>query len=333
MTEHSTNSDTQPRRPIELPDSSWTTPLDTSKLLAPEAENTAGRCLLTVFVMGASTFLCLAVILLSVIAGYRDELKAIQTKTARDLRGTVTVQYGLALEAENNGLSLLAHDRYTWIQTQMPNFQDVEARLGHIQVVMAYTPTPTITLTPSISPTPSPEPTATLSPSPSIAPVEAHFNEASRYFNLGYYEKAIEWLKVVQASDPSYRSLEVNQMLFSALASQADIYFDGRNPTEAQGEGPNGYPGYMLARGVQLTTEAVQLRANNPAAAPNWTDPDRIVYTSGFVQRYLSAKAYVDAGDYMTALPILEALCLESCGWGYYGETVQNLLDRARTGT
>lgn len=328
-------SDTKPKRPAgfppaDTPDSSWTAPLDTADLLSPEDENTSARCLLNVVVIGSTSFLCLFVLFLSLIAGYRDELKSIQTKEAGANHGTAVVQYNLALADEAAGRVLIARERYQWIQTNQPGFQDTDARLSQIEVVMAYTATPEPTATPTLAPTATPEPDTPVAPTETTSPVVAHFQDAERYFNLGSYERAMEWLKVVMNEDPSYRSQDVGRMLFTALTEQADIYFDGRNPVE--NEGPSGLAGNMLARGVLLTNEALALRDQNPAVAQGWTDPDRVVYTADFVTRYLSAKGYVDSSQYGIALPILEQLCNENCGWGYAGETVQGLLEQARSG-
>ncbi len=323
-------TDTKPKRPSELqqppPDASWTAPIDTTNLLSPEDNRPTreGRWLSLLVVM-ATSCLCVVLISLSALAGYRDELHEIQTDEARDLRATVVYQYDLALGNQENGLWILAYERLEWIATEMPDYLDVAGRMKTIEPILSYTPSPLPSATPSHTLTPTTIPIPTNTPTPTVLPVEAYFSQAQTYSDFGHYEDAIIWLDIVIAEDPTYRRAEVDSMLFEALTSQARLYFTAQNPVDESGA--NGLPGNQLARGITFTNRAQEIYNQRPSVG----QPDDIpTFDAHVVELFLSAQSYINSGQPDLAIPVLERLCNLSCFWGYGGVSVQDL--RAQVG-
>jgi tetratricopeptide (TPR) repeat protein len=142
------------------------------------------------------------------------------------------------------------------------------------------------------------------------------YNQAATAMSVFRYEEAIEWLDALQVLAPDYRAAEAKAMLMDALTKQGRIYLYGQNE---DGED-------RLARGVLLIYRANELGS---------VEPSTLLGQAIFVERYLNARNYVAGGYYAAALPILEQLCAENCGWGYPNwdpVTVSDLLEQARSG-
>ncbi|NDJ85928.1 MAG: tetratricopeptide repeat protein [Chloroflexi bacterium] len=320
--------DTQPRRPAgwpaDAPDASWTAPIDTTGLLPLEEHRSSGRCLLSGVVMVATGLLCVTTLVLSAIAGYRDELHVIQTESVRETSTANAMQYSLMATDQVEGRIELAYDRCAYIETQQPGIFDCADRMSEMQMVLSATPTPSATQTPQATATPSLTLTSTATETPEVLAVEAYFQNAEKSMRLQRYEDAIEWLDAVIAEDPNYRRGEVDAMLFDALNAQADIYFKGLNPVDEPGA--RGLPGNQLARGVQLAQRAITILEASPAVGSYEETHD---YTAGFVKRFVDAQLYLNSGQPDLALPILQGLCAENCGWTYRGVSVEALLIQA----
>lgn len=324
--------DTQPRAAIapapsgKNPDKSWFEPLDTKRVIDPD-EPPSGRCLLSLVVALITTCIALTIVSLSVVAGYRDELKEIQTEDAQALGVEAALQYDLAIEAEEAGLIELAQGRYIWIATNVPNYRDVSQRLANMDVMLSVTPTPEATHTPT--PTIQPTATATLEETPTATqlPVVEYYSTAEGHYNFRRFEEAIEWLDAVIATDPSYRRAEVDQMLFESLRQQAMVYFRGTNPVEEADS--TGYAGNQLSRGVQLANRAIEIH-NQRANVGTLDDLEFEMY---YANQIILSLGYMDGGQHQLALPILQTLYSQSTVWSYRGLTIEGLLQRAQTGS
>jgi tetratricopeptide (TPR) repeat protein len=265
--------------------------------------------MLGVLLMG--TCLCLTIISLSGVAGLRDELSAVKTQAAGTRVAEVSTQYALGMNelgAENYAMAEL---RFEYIATEYPGYQDAEARLAQIQVVLSYTPTPSPTsspLPPTASPSPTLEPGITSTPSPTLSGPDpaALFGQAETAITQQDYAAAIEWLDALVLVDRNYRRAEVDALRLNAYIAQGRLYLRGQNPDGQE----------RLAQGVQLINRASELG----------TVPPDLLYEADFVARYLAARAYVQGGAYEQARPVLEQLCQEDCDWSYQGLSVRMLM-------
>lgn len=321
-------SDTKPKAPAGLREAINTTqpkwnvpePSRPGHLLGDD-EPVPGRCLLSVLVLGMTTCLCTAVVGLSALAGYGDELDEIQTQEAKDREIAIGTQYALAVQNESQGAVELALDRYLFIETQQPGFGDVRPRLTQLALVLSATPTPTASPTASVTPTPTLEASPEASPTPKVPPAEEYFRSGQKFMDAGLYEEAIEWFNAVIGVDPAYRRTEVDVMLVEALKAQGYIYLRGLNLDD----GSNGLPGNQLARGVQMIKDAERIWESQPAAIKD----ENLRYEADYVERVLNAQAYLAGGLNAEALPILQRLYEESSVWSYRGITIADLLIQA----
>lgn len=335
--------DTKPKAPIRLPDDAQdslspdavfhalaaeeppiTALVDTAEIRAAPAP---ARALLLAAVMLGTVCLCLALVSLAGFAGYRDGLATNDVRITQTLATGIAEQYATGVADLEQGYAELAAARFAWIvETVRPPAQyasDSAQLLSTARAISSYTPTvqptATPTLEPSLAPTLSPTPEPTQSSTATLDPMQdpAYFyNQAATAMSVFRYEEAIEWLDALQALAPDYRAAEAKAMLMDALTKQGHIYLYGQNE---DGED-------RLARGVLLIYRANELGP---------VEPSTLLGQAIFVERYLNARNYVAGGYYAAALPILEQLCAENCGWGYPNwepVTVSDLLEQARSG-
>ncbi len=331
--------DTQPRAPVEVRLRADEPPFDPGADTAPRAAWTPapGRALLLALVMAGSVCLCLLMIGLAGVAGYRDGLATNDARVTQTLATGVAEQYQMGVDDLENGFPGLAEARFAWIvetlRAPTQYARDSAQRLVTARAVNAYTPTPQPTATRTPAPTDSvtrtpeqPTPALALSPEstalPTLSPLEDPaylYNQAETAMMFTDYEDAIQLLESLRALDPGYRQAETTAMLQEALINQARIYLTGQNK-----DGQD-----RLQRGVLLMTQAQEL--GSISANQQW-----LVGQANFVQSYILARDYVNGGFYAEALPILQDLCAQNCDWSYpnvNGVSVRDLLNRAQQGT
>lgn len=296
----------------------------------PRQAGTPARALLLVMVMAGMLCICVAIVGLAGVAGYRDGLATNKARATQTVAAEIAQQYAAGVENMDQGLFELAIARFEWIvETVRPPARylgDSPARLAAARTAIAVTPTATVTPTEAATATltPAPQPTRTPVPSPATqataAPDPADpaylYDQAARAMRLSRYEEAIEWLRSLQALDPNHRPAETQGMLMEALTLQGRIYLRGANE---DGED-------QLARGILLIYEADDLGT---------VEPQSLLYEADVAERYLNARSYVNGGNYAQAIAILEQLCAEAettCNWGYRGVSVRDLLEQARAG-
>lgn len=319
----------------ERPGTEWLTPLTFKNMVNDESPLRGAPCLLSLVVIALSSCLCLGVIGLALVAGYNDELDAIQTDTVRQENTEISEQLTRVEQDLQEGLYLLARDRCNEVLERRPELLPAQECLTRVApLVFSLTP-PATSTTPAVPITTTATQTATLAAETSVTPatpseevqtVAAYFDNAAFAMDFGRYEEAIEWLDIVIQVDPGYRRLEVDTMLFTALQRQATTYLRDANLDD----GSNGLPGNQLARGIQFARRAGEVQQRNSAVGPY---PSELINFEVFIaEGFLAAQAYVAAGSYSAALPILEELYALSPNWGYDGVTISSLLDQARRG-
>jgi len=114
-------------------------------------------------------------------------------------------QYALGVEDLEAGRYDLARQRFEAILRQDPAFPGAEERLIEAYVALNVRPN---------TPTPSPSPT------PDPAPPEQLFEQAQAALDAGDWNLAVDKLLALRAKDASYRSVDVDGMLFTALLNR-----------------------------------------------------------------------------------------------------------------
>ncbi len=142
-----------------------------------------------------------------VVAGQSERrLRATQT-TAAD----IGLQFQLGIADMNQGNYELAALRFRWILERDPNYPGAVDWLGVAERILNGTNVP--------------QPTAM--PSSSAVTLDERFAEAKALFDSQQWEVAIARLQEIQAIDPRFREVEVQQMLYEALKTLGLIYVRG----------------------------------------------------------------------------------------------------------
>lgn len=109
-------------------------------------------------------------------------------------------------KAENYGL---ARERLYYIQTVDPQFQLAQDMLNYIDELENVTPTPTMV-----------PPTATPSPTPDLRPLEDQYNSILSMISVEAWDQGLEMLANLRASDPEYRIVEVDGLIYLCLRNR-----------------------------------------------------------------------------------------------------------------
>lgn len=296
---------------------------DTAEMRPIAVARPPARPLLLAIVLLGPVCVCLLLVGLAGVAGYRDGLATNDVKITQTLATGIAEQYGTGVAEMNAGSYEMAAIRFQWIvETLQPapeymlNSREMFAlasTMGAVTPLAPATVTPDSTETLSPTETAAPTTAAGTSPTPSGPDPEDMYQRAQNAMAISDYEEAIEWLEALQAFAPDYRPQETQAMLMDALTLLGGMYLRGSNP---DGED-------QLARGVLLIYRADEIGTVEPSS---W------LYEADFAERYLNARNYVNGGNYAAALPILQTLCDENCEWAYRGVSVRNLLERAQSG-
>lgn len=331
--------DTQPQAPATAappampaePPAAWDDTAPRPPRPAPPPQATPARTLLLLTLMLGMLCICMTMVGLGAVAGYRDGLATNEAKATQAVATEIAQQYAAGMENLEQGLYELAVARFEWIvETVRPPARylgDSAAWLEIARTAAAITPTATPSPTSAVTATPTPTPQPTRTPIPTV-PTEATaapdptnpaylYDQAARSMRLARYEDAIEWLRSLRALDPNHRPAETQAMLMEALTLQGRIYLRGANEDGTD----------QLARGVLLIYEANELGT---------VEPQSLLYEADVAERYLNARNALNGGHYAQAVAILEQLCAEAestCNWSYRGVSVRELLERARAGS
>lgn len=125
-----------------------------------QTESGCLRTLLVLAVLGISICLCFVIVTLAGFAGIRDEMEAIGTSAVQVQQTDVADQYQRGVADLESGRYELAGDRFAYVLTEIPDYEDASALLQQVMDVLNYTPTPSETPTsePTETPTSAPPP-------------------------------------------------------------------------------------------------------------------------------------------------------------------------------
>jgi len=304
-------ADTRPKPPPGLREAVGLE--DTAEI---RVQRTRARPMLLLTIMLSTLCICLTLVGMAGVAGYRDGLATSHAKSTQAQATEIADQYALAMDDLQQGRYELAIARLSWIvQTVQPGreyMQDSPELLALASTMNAAsdTPMPTTTFTPSPSPSPTTSAPVEISPTPGATDPDTLYNQAAGAMARQDYEEAILWLDSLRAAAPDHRPQETQAMLMEALVTLGKTYIYGAN---ADGED-------KLARGIFLLYRANEIEP---------VEPQSLMYEADFAERYLNARNYLIGGNTAAALPVLTALCNENCNWGYHGVSVRDLLIQA----
>lgn len=220
-------------------------------------------------------FLCLFVtsVGLAGYAGWRDGVQSAQSRKAATVIAYVGAQATLARQDCDEGRYELCNERCAYVATQQPGFPGMAACMSLAQVALSATPTPTIAST-SVPATATPGSTTAVSTdSGGGITAEELYARAQEAIRRSDYEEAMKWLEALRGLNADFHRKEVEDMLVATYQALGGQYqFDGR-----------------LSEMIVVIKKALQIR---PLPNTDWE------FTINAAELYLSAKGYLDAGNY-----------------------------------
>ncbi|MDW8300717.1 MAG: hypothetical protein RML95_15400, partial [Anaerolineae bacterium] len=226
-------------------------------------------------------FMFVAVVSLAGIAGWRDGGIARQTQRAIALAGTLEGQLTLAANDLVNQQYSLARGRCQYILEQQPFNRSAAACLSTAQAGLLATATPT-PAPPTATPTPLPQTPTPTRASGAFTPEEL-FARGQEAMRRSDWESAMSWLEALRALDGTFRRREVEDMLVTVYQALGNQYrFEGR-----------------LSEMVVVIEKALKIRA---LPDTDWQ------FTINVTKLYLSARGYLDAGNYALAAEVFTTL-------------------------
>jgi tetratricopeptide (TPR) repeat protein len=216
-------------------------------------------------------FLCLfaATVGLAGYAGWRDGSQMVQTKKAVAVVATSAHQATLAGQDCREGRFELCYERCQYVATLQPYYPGVEACMAMARFALSATPTPTVAPT-IIAPTSTPP--ATLQPGQPTR--EELYIRAKEALRRNDFEAAMGFYEALRGVDADYQRTAVEDDLVNLYKALAGRYrTDGR-----------------LSEMIIVVNKMLKIRDD-----AEWS------YEVNIAELYLSAKGYVDAGNFKLA--------------------------------
>ena len=142
-----------------------------------------------------------------IVAGQKERAAVATQTTTADF----SIQFQLGLADLNEGRYELAVQRFQWIVDRAPQYPGAADNLAQAQALLANPP--------------ATAPTAI--PTSSAQNLDDRFAEAQAAYTAQDYETAIARLREIQAIDPTYRTVDVKQMLYNSLKTLGVSYVRG----------------------------------------------------------------------------------------------------------
>jgi hypothetical protein len=162
------------------------------------------------------------------LAAYRSAIISLREEQDFQSVLALTDQFNRGISDLNAGQFESARQRFEFILSKDPNFPGAAEKLAEVKQILFATATPTPTPTQSATPTA----TATITPTPTLdpRPLQELFSVAEGSLSAGDWNRAIETLLAMRASDPGFETAQVDGMLFISLQKRGlDRILNGRD--------------------------------------------------------------------------------------------------------
>ncbi|MEW5869237.1 MAG: hypothetical protein AB1894_08185 [Chloroflexota bacterium] len=147
----------------------------------------------------------LLVAALSGFGGYMSGISLRQSAASTQVSQVAREQYDLAVQEIQSGEYFRARQRLEYVIRLDPAYPGAVEQLADVLLELNTTATPTLV------------PTVTLTPTPDLRDVQQLYDQAQQFLLDGSWTSAIDALLALRKSDPEYRKVEVDGMLFIAL--------------------------------------------------------------------------------------------------------------------
>lgn len=257
--------DTQPRRPIPMPE---------------EERRGCANPLLLLVVALMLIGIFVSMVALAAYAGYRDGGIIRRTQNAVALFGTLDGQATLAWQDLGTENYELADARCKYLIEIRPEYPGIRNCISTAQAAMSATPT----FTPSAQPTETPIPTiAAATPTPSVITPDQLLARADAQINQGDNEAARKTLEALRGLDITFHRQEVEDKLVNVYLTLAQKYeYEGR-----------------LGELVNVVSYAEQIR--DLSGDPN---TQKWPVTKDAANLYISAKGYAASQNFAQAVTV-----------------------------
>jgi tetratricopeptide (TPR) repeat protein len=149
------------------------------------------------------------------VAGQKQRnVSATQTTTV-----DIDVQYQLGISDLAEGNFQLAAERFRWVLDRRPDYPGAAELLAEAQSGVAAGSATNGTAVPTLIPSTSDDP-------------EQLFNEGQAFYNSQDWSNAINRLEEVRGIDPTFRAIEVQEMLYTAYSTLGLAYIRGERIEE-----------------------------------------------------------------------------------------------------
>ncbi|MBN2550959.1 MAG: hypothetical protein JXB15_17480 [Anaerolineales bacterium] len=173
---------------------------------SPPSTGKKRRSWLAIALLGLLALLLIAA--LSGLGGYQSGISMRKNAEATQISGAVEEQFQLGLKDLEDKNYYQARQRFEYVIGLNPNYPGAVEKLAEALMYLNTTATPTLV------PTPTPEPTADL------RGVEELYNQAQQAVLNSEWATAIEALLSLRKTDPNYRPVDVDGMLFLSYRNQ-----------------------------------------------------------------------------------------------------------------
>jgi len=142
------------------------------------------------------------------LAGYNSALQMRQQAKEEQKVSQAKEHFMLGLVAQSNKQYEVAKQQYEYVIRQDPSFPGVQDKLREVLIEMSMerTPTPVPTVV-----------TPTLTPTPDLRPQEEIYNQARAQYAAQDWEGLFATVDSLRQIDPTYRAVEIDDMLYIAL--------------------------------------------------------------------------------------------------------------------
>ena len=150
-------------------------------------------------------FALLLIALVSAFGGYLSGISMRQSAQSTQIAENAQEQFDLAMQDIEQQRFSQARQRLEYVLQLDPNNPEVLNRLSEVLLALNTTATPTL------------EPTAAQTPTPDLRAVQEIFEQAQQLLANKEWAKALDTLLNLRKSDPSFRTVDVDGMLYEAL--------------------------------------------------------------------------------------------------------------------
>jgi tetratricopeptide (TPR) repeat protein len=144
----------------------------------------------------------------SIFTGYQSGIQDRKNAELTQTAGSLDEQFILAIQDLDAGRYEIARQRLNYVLSTNPNYPGVIDGLTRVELALNTTATPTVM------------PTPTLTPTPDTRGVDTLYEQAKQSLAASDWTATIDTVLALRKADPTFRSIELDGMLYLALRNR-----------------------------------------------------------------------------------------------------------------